>query len=150
MSNTCNSGDLFKTQVDDLVEFKYNGGGHIGQARVVRVKSVGSGFLFGEDVYVDKNSNYRKFKFGKIYEFKILYRRPVAENIVVYDANLGVVMKKKNGDSLSISINPNTIAVSTSKSGGASGLDKHVVVPLPCKNDQLFNALFDILSYATN
>lgn len=140
-----NISDVFNTKIGDLVEFKYNGGTHPGVSRVVAVKNVDNRSLSGEDVFRDDKNKYRKFEFSKIYDFKVLRKEPILNNTVGYDDNLGLVVKNKKGDVLSLAVNKNAVAVSLNYGGQTSESSEHVAFSIPTNKDQAFNSFIDIL-----
>ena len=126
-----NPSDVFKTNKDDVVSFKYNGGTLPGVVRVVRVRSVDSKGFGGNDFYADDSNNYRRFEFSKIFDFKVLHREEPKTDNVTYDNELGLVIKRKSGDALSLSINKNYVSASFSKNGTTADKNVSVVVEHP-------------------
>ena len=139
-----NPSEALNVRVNDLVQFKYNGGTHPGVERVVRVRSVDAVGFGGNDVYGD-HDNFRRFDFGKVYDFKLLRREVAPKNEVKFDGELGVVLTNKNGDYLSLAANNNTVAASYHKNGTTSAANQSVAFTLPSSNDQLFDRLVSLL-----
>lgn len=129
MSNSAN------VLVNDVVEFQYNGGSHPGSTRVVKVNNVNQNSFNGYDVYAEKANSFRNFDLNKVINLKVVYRPVAPENSAKFDPSAGVVLKRKNGDTLSLSYNNSTLSVSYHKNGTSSVSDKNIVFGLPTNQD---------------
>lgn len=140
MSNTVN------VQVNDLVEFRYNGGSHPGTVRFVKVNNVTKTGFNGHDVYADKPANsFRNFDQSKVVGLKVVHRPVAPQNVIRSGENGSVVIERKNGNTLTILVNKGNLEVSSHKGGTHNTLDKNVVVGLPLANDTLFDGVVNAI-----
>lgn len=130
--------------VDDLVEFVYNGGSNPGSKRVVKVRSKNKDCFSGHDVYGNPDDNFRNFTLDKVSDLKLVYRPVKPQNKVYFDRQ-HLVIERKNGDTLRLSLVNNNIDVSYHKNGQNVVLDENLYFGVPSTNDSFIDGLVGVL-----